>query len=88
MYVFLKYVLCFCYFFLHFQVSQQESTLSCSNEVSPLMMMIQPPLSDFPSIQPLVRQKDSPEPIPFYMEVELEHLHGWNLIQMIQILIN
>ena len=39
-------------------------------------MARQPSLSDFPSIQPLVRQEDSPEPIPFDIEVELEqHLH-------------
>ena len=39
--------------------------------------MSQQSLSKFPSIQPLVRQEDGPEPIPFHMEVELEqHLHG------------
>jgi len=36
----------------------------------------QPSLTKFPSIQTQVRQEDSPEPIPFDIEVELEqHLH-------------
>ena len=26
-------------------------------------------------------EEDSPEPIPFHMEEELEHLHVWVLIQ-------
>ena len=49
----------------------------------------QPSLSDFPSIQPLVRQEDSPELIPFQIKVELEqNQHGWNLIQIIEMLMN
>ena len=32
--------------------------------------MSQPSLSDLPSIQPLVRQEDRHQPIPFQMEVE------------------
>jgi len=82
--MFLTSFLCFCYFFLlklrivadvlicvclqvSQRVSQQESTLSYSGEVA-LPLTSQPSLSDFPSIQPLVRREDSPEPITFHMD--------------------